>query len=199
LRDPEFDAPGFEPLIATGHSAATGAPFDTFHWQQRPLIAAAIGLQLLVLVWMVAANTVPWHRSQTVYLRVVPLDPRDLMRGDYVTLAYDINRIPAGRVAGMGTLSRDQWAGRTVYVELEPEPGGRHYRGGSASIAQPAEGRFIRGTLTGPNWIEFGIESFFVQEGKGKEYEQAIRNRKLSAEIALTPDGRGAVRRLVFD
>jgi uncharacterized membrane-anchored protein len=54
----------------------------------------------------------------------------------------------------------------------------------------------IRGTLLDRFRIEFGIESYFVQEGKGKEYEDAIRSRRLSAEVALTPDGHAALRGL---
>ena len=84
-----------------------------------------------------------------------------------------------------------------MYVTLVPEPDGHHYRGGAVSITPPPAGvKSIRGTLRDRSRIEFGIESYFVQEGKGKDYEDAIRSRRLSAEVALTPDGRAALRGL---
>lgn len=39
------------------------------------------------------------------------------------------------------------------------------------------------------NQITFGIEAFYLQEGKGQIYEQAIREKKLVAEVYLAPDG----------
>jgi GDYXXLXY motif protein len=38
-----------------------------------------------------------------------------------------------------------------------------------------------------------GIESYYVQEGTGHRYEQAIRDRKLSAELAVTSSGQAAL------
>ena len=131
-------------------------------------------------------------------LKVVPVDPRDLMRGDYVILGYDISRVPPGTFLG-GSASPGERAGRTVYVVLEPDEDGRHYHGAGVVEEPPANGPFIRGTLEASGRIVFGIESYFVQEGKGKEYEQAVRDRRLSAEVALSRDGRAALRRLVFD
>ena len=40
--------------------------------------------------------------------------------------------------------------------------------------------------------IEFGIESYFVQEGKGQDYEDASATTALSAEVAVAADGRAA-------
>jgi uncharacterized membrane-anchored protein len=44
--------------------------------------------------------------------------------------------------------------------------------------------------------LQFGIESFFVQEGSGHMYERAIREHKLSAELAVTSSGQAALRGL---
>ena len=167
---------------------------------ERGLLGAAVGFQLLVLVAMVVGNTVPWHGRPTVLLRVVPVDPRDLMRGDYVILGYDISRFPPGSVLGSwAPQDPPETTGREVYVELLPEADGRHHAGGAVSVERPASGKFIRGRIAGRGQIVFGIESFFVQEGKGKEYEDAIRRHKLSAEVALAADGRAALRRLVVE
>ena len=159
--------------------------------RERGVILAAASLQLGVLVAMIAGNTVPYIGGQTVLLRVVPVDPRDLMRGDYVTLSYDISRLAPASTGG--------GADRTVYVSLAPEADGRHFQGSAASFTRPATGPYIRGTTGGPGRITFGIESYYVQEGRGRDYEQAVRERRLAAEVVLGYDGSPTLRGLVVE
>jgi uncharacterized membrane-anchored protein len=171
---------------------------------QAPLLAVGVGLQLLVLVVMIGILSTPLVVGETVLLRAAPVDPRDLFRGDYVTLTYDISRMPVE--GGAELLAANPWrrsnttAEYTVYVSLEPEADGRHYRGVKASTARPASGKYIRGTCTsdrrrgGP--LQFGIESFYVPEGTGQDYERAQRDRRLWAEVAVAPWGQPALRNL---
>ena len=65
-----------------------------------------------------------------------------------------------------------------------------------ASEKPPAGQKFIRAKAGPYGMVEAGIESFFVEEGTGHKYEDAVRGRKLSAEISLTADGQAAIRRL---
>jgi hypothetical protein len=67
------------------------------------------------------------------------------------------------------------------------------------SLTPPGEGKFIRGTINSARRIEYGIESFYVQEREGTKFEEAARQRKLSAEVALMSDGRAALRGLHID
>ena len=158
---------------------------------------------MLVLVGMMAPRGTTLLIGRSILLRVVPVDPRDLLRGDYVILSYEISRVPATGVDGLfgaGRGGMGQFAegrGQTVYVTLIPEPDGQHYLGAGVGVNPPPPGvTFIRGTLLDRSRIEFGIESYFVQEGKGKEYEDAMRSRRLSAEVALAADGSAALRGL---
>src|SRR4051812_4893899 len=185
MRDPDFDADA--PATIEGPGPA-GRLLGWIGGHERGVIAAAVALQLAVILSMVARNALPTLGSPTVLLRVVPVDPRDLMRGQYVTLGYDISRSP-----------RAFEPGTTVYAVLVPEADGRHYRGGAILAARPGAGRFIRGTSVGGNRIRYGIESYFVQEGRGKEYEAAVLRHRLSAEVALAADGTPALRRLVVE
>lgn len=173
-----------------------------FGWLKRRelfILALAVGLQLVVLGAMIVHQARPLVTGDTILLRVVPVDPRDLFRGDYVILSYDFSRVsPGGGILGLPRTgyNRRDWQGRTVYVSLAAEPDGRHWRADKYSTTRPASGKFLRGTITGYNRIECGIESYYVQEGTGREYEQAIRNRKLSAEVAVTADGQATLRAL---
>lgn len=196
-----LDEPGPEKSrAASTWPAWTDAFLGWFKDHERPILIATVLFQVLVLFGMMAPRGTTLMTGESILLQVVPVDPRDLLRGDYVTLNYDINRVPAGGVQGLFTVRQGGKAGygvagKVVYVTLLPEPDGQHYRGGPVSINPPGPGvKSIRGTLADESWIRFGIESYFVQEGKGKEYEKAIRDRRVSAEVALAPDG-GAVLR----
>ena len=63
-------------------------------------------------------------------------------------------------------------------------------------MVKPATGPFLKGQMPRYGPIQFGIEAYYVQEGTGHGYEQAIRNRKLSAELAVTSSGQAALRGL---
>jgi uncharacterized membrane-anchored protein len=165
--------------------------------RQRTVLAAALVLQLAVLVGMIVFQAGLLLTGKAVLLRVVPVDPRDLLRGDYVALSYEFSRVPRQGIPELGKRSNDRqgdWQGKTVYVSLVPEEDGEHWRAERFSINRPQSGTYLRGTITGWDNITFGIESYYVQEGTGKEYEEAARGRRLSAEVAVASDGHAALR-----
>jgi uncharacterized membrane-anchored protein len=193
---PELQPPSVE--VETGNSGThtkvdaakvSTAPLESAPRFERVAVAAAAVLQLVVLVAMILGRTVPYVGAQTVLLHVEPVDPRDLLRGDYVTLGYSFNRIP------MGTYVE----GQAVYVMLVPEGDGRHYRAGQFLTQPPASGVFIRGTAQGASRATYGIESYYLQQGTGRDYESAARRSQLWAEVALDREGSPALRRLVIE
>lgn len=72
--------------------------------------ALVVGLQVALLVgW---AGYHEWNRTTapTILLETVPVDPRDLLRGDYMILSYKISRVPAPPTGGdAGTRGREIW------------------------------------------------------------------------------------------
>jgi uncharacterized membrane-anchored protein len=164
--------------------------------RESKILVAGVCLQVLVLAGMIALQSVPLIFGKSVLLRVVPVDPRDFFRGDYVILSYEFNSMPAGKIEGLSVDNRGEWKGRKVYVTLEKEPDGKHWRAERVSIQPPVGGTYLRGHIADYGQLLFGIEAYYVQEGKGKQYEEAIRRKKLSAEIAVTSSGRAALRAL---
>ena len=61
------------------------------------LILIAVLVQVLILGWMAGEREWIVRTAPTVWLRTAPVDPRDLFRGDYVTLGYEISTIPAAK------------------------------------------------------------------------------------------------------
>ena len=160
-------------------------------------------MQLGVLSSMIAIHATPLVFGDRILLHVQPVDPRDLFRGDFVILRYDFSRLPPGGIQGLSipprwkTSSPDSWLeDRTVYVSLEPEPDGKHYRGGEISVHRPSTGRYLKGRFarsSDGNDLRFGIEAYYVQEGHGLALEQQRNASQLSAEIAVTPWGQAAL------
>lgn len=179
-------------------------------------------LQTLVLGWIVAGRIALLRSPDTVTLRTEPVDPRDLFRGDYVTLAYGISRLSLDVLHG----DKDFAMGDTVYVELAPARESWRATGAWHIYPKAADGnRVIRGRIThvakniprvralpGSNEMEeitcegcvtasvvYGIESYFVPEGHGRQLEDARNARQLSVDVSLAGDGEAAIRGLRLD
>jgi uncharacterized membrane-anchored protein len=170
-----------------------------FKARERKILLAAAAAQLVILVGMIAARAVPLVTGQTVLVRVVPVDPRDLFRGDYVTLSYEFSRVTPDKVEGLSSaerVRRSKWEGRTVYVPLVLDSDRVHWRAAKVTVKKPAARPYLRGQMSGYGSLEFGIEAYYLQEGTGRRYEQAIRDRQLSAELAVTSSGQAALRGL---
>jgi uncharacterized membrane-anchored protein len=175
-----------------------------FTWlqdRQRNVLLASVSLQLIVLLGLVAVNAAPLLVGDNVMLRVVPVDPRDLLRGDYVILGYEFSRVEPGQLAGLPNETncdgdRSEWKNRVVYVSLVREPGGEHWEAEKFSFQRPQRGKFIRGRMIHYGRLNFDIEQYFVQEGTGRKYERAIHGGGVSAVVAIDSDGRAKLRQL---
>jgi uncharacterized membrane-anchored protein len=176
--------------IRTG-AAAGGTMGGWIKAHERGVLLAVVGLQLAFLVAMIVKRALPLWIGDTILLRVEPLDPRDMFRGDYVILGYEMSRMSVPELPG-------ERRGQPVYVGLEREADGRHWRPVLASLSPPPAMKYIKGRHT-PGGLRFGIEAFYVQEGAGLLLEQAVRDRQVSAVVALAPWGQAALRRLVVE
>jgi uncharacterized membrane-anchored protein len=173
------------------------------------LIGAFI-LQVGLLGWMIADRAMLLQNGREIRLAVVPIDPRDLFRGDYVTLSYAISRIHAADVAGDEAFD---W-GDTMYVTIEEE-GVDSWRATAIAKEKPAAGMFLRGTVTNVSdvsgdqcppilgckdyFVDYNLEQFFVPEGTGRELETLRNDQKISVDVAVANDGRAALKRLLVD
>ena len=169
------------------------------------IVAAAVAaLQIGFLVSMIAGRAAVLRDGQEVMLSVEPVDPRDLLRGDYVILSYNISRLPAG----LFSRPPEEAAGRedlVVFVRLKADEDGI-FQPVSASFdarqqEAPAEGEVdIRGE-TRARWtpaqsvfVRYGIERFYVPEGEGREIERDLRQRAFRMKVAVGRDGAAQIK-----
>ncbi|MFA4943482.1 MAG: GDYXXLXY domain-containing protein [Lentisphaeria bacterium] len=143
-------------------------------------LGLAVALQLLVLAWMAGEREWIIRTGRTVWLRTAPIDPRDLFRGDYVRLAYEAGSLPERQqsrklqlaVAGLRGTRREL----PLYVTLrEPATPDGVAHAVAAGLERPTAGLFLKGRWRPhgwPNAIQYGIESYFVEQGKGRALER---------------------------
>jgi uncharacterized membrane-anchored protein len=183
-------------------AAAVPVNSGVFAWlksRERQILLVTAAAQLLILLGMIALRALPLITGRTVLVRVVPVDPRDLFRGDYVILSYDFSRTPREGIEGLSAQEREDWRkleGRSVYAPLVRDSVPGHWRAEKVTVVKPDTGPFLKGQMGRYGSLEFGIEAYYVQEGTGRRFEQAIRDRRLSAELAVTSSGQAALKSL---
>jgi hypothetical protein len=79
--------------------------------------------------------------GKEIRLAVVPVDPRDILRGDYVVLAYDISRLTSTELAGDDAFT---WSD-PIYVTIAEGADG--WRATAISKDKPASGTFLQGMV----------------------------------------------------
>jgi len=180
---------------------------ELFRRLPKGVLFATAGLvQVAVLAMMVIDRAEILRDGREVVLHVAPVDPRDLLRGDYVVLSYVISNVPAGELEGK-PVSNDG----VVYVKLRPDPDGGFYRASSVHInavpVTPPEvllrGRSVHSDYCGGFYcstlrIKYNLESYFVPEGEGLKLER-IGTGRLTVVAAVLPSGRAAIKRLLVD
>lgn len=150
----------------------------------RIAFLAVVAAQLLFPLGVIAYNELKLATGTVVRLHVEPVDPLDFFRGEYVALSYDISG---------ADLEEGAEPGMRVYVPLHRE--GQFWTGEIAQLDRP-DGRFIRGRATESGGIEFGIETYFVEEGEARQWEGAAMRGDLYVDVVLDDDGGARIKRL---
>jgi uncharacterized membrane-anchored protein len=184
-------------------AGATAHPYVRRAWISAVIVAL---LQTLIIGYTIESHASILRSGTEVLLKTAPIDPRDLLRGDYVVLNYDISSVPASTV--VGDLPKE--AGEKVLsVRLQKQPDGFWSIAESSFGAlelkpdtvvlksrpfqyYPVEGgQAIR--------VDYGIERYYVPEGEGRDLEQARSDGQLSIAARVSDSGQAQIRRLLVD
>lgn len=181
-----------------------------------PLIwrAALAALVLCGAIGMLVESRARILRSGSeVRLRTAPVDPRDLFRGDYVILNYDITTLDLDGLQG----DRDFRRGDRVQVQLAPDSEGfaqpvgvyRTRPSGSGEVfidgrvmttsdcLRTRDGRLDCAQARGLR-IAYGLESYFVPQGSGLAIERT-ETKRIEVVAAVSASGQPAIKRLLID
>jgi uncharacterized membrane-anchored protein len=148
--------------------------------------------QVLILVGWTGYNEISLATGKEVVLQTVPVDPMDIFRGEYVQLRYTISTL--SNIPGITTAKN----GEKVYVRLEQD--GEVWKAAEVGHSHDSWDEYIAGQVvsTGNSQIalEYGIEAYFVPQGKGPEIQRA---RDIKARIVINGSGQAFIKGLIVD
>lgn len=177
----------------------------------KKLLVAALLValaQIGFLSWIIIGRAALLRDGQEVLLKVAPIDPRDLMRGDYVRLDYEISDVPVALVQNAPQAAFVSQEG-PIFVRLGRDEDG-YWRPRSASLGEPAgnppAGEVdLRGNVEG-GWslepggsyrVAYGMDRYYVPEGEGRVIETDMRERPFGILAAVGHDGTAQIKALL--
>jgi uncharacterized membrane-anchored protein len=175
------------------------------------LLATALVVALLqigFLSWVIAGRAAILRNGTEVLLRIEPVDPRDLLRGDYVQLAYAISNLPVRLIADRPP-NAGLTEGETLTVRLAEGADGA-WEAVAAYLEEPQTepgpeqvdvvGRIEPGWVLDPEStvpVTYGIERFYLPEGEGLAIENDTRARPFTVVVAVAEDGTAQIKALM--
>jgi uncharacterized membrane-anchored protein len=177
----------------------------------KPFAAVALFIaivQTAILGYMIEGRASILRSGTDVVLRTAPVDPRDLLRGDYVILAYDISTISTTSITG----TRPE-TGEVARLNVRLKPGADGFWTVSAASFDPLAEEagsvvLISQPVTIYDWewqnagnltVSYGIERFYVPEGEGRPIEDGRNQGRVSVAVRVSEDGQAQIRALMLD
>jgi len=161
------------------------------------LLAGLVLIQVIVLIGIsLSFYAVGWFGKE-IRLQTVPIDPRDLIYGDYVVLKYDINQIDTSLWKGPGAIYKDS---KELYVVIKPDENSpkKTYKAIGIYDQKPTvhgnevalratfdyrEDRYIH--------VKYGLETYYIAENTGKQLEDQVGT--LVSKVKVAPWGRAVL------
>lgn len=175
---------------------------------RRYLLAAIIvaAVQTVILGYMIESRAAILSNGTEILLKTAPIDPRDLLRGDYVTLNYDISAVPLSTLTGE---IPKQPGEETLSVRLRKQDDG-FWAIAESSFGDlpPAPDSVVLLSLPFYNFatkrddtvrVDYGIERYYLPEGEGRALETARNDGRVSIAARISQDGSAQIRSLLLN
>ncbi|MCF8069895.1 MAG: GDYXXLXY domain-containing protein [Desulfobacterales bacterium] len=176
-------------------------------------IAIILILQTLVLFFMIGMKQHTLNTGIPILLETQPVDPRSLFRGDYVRLNYTISEINLDQLAGDKDFQRRD----PVFVLLKKS--NKYWEPASVHKAYPetqpdtviikGEVEYLQSRLWNDETkvsekanllrIRYGIENYFVPEGKGMELERPQDGEIVEMVVAVDKSGNAGIKAVLVN
>lgn len=166
-----------------------------FHKRSNLMIGLVVVQTLFLVALTLSYYAIGWFGKE-IRLQTVPIDPRDLIYGDYVVLNYDINQLNNSLWKGSGNVNEHK---KSLYVVLKPDKLSTNetYKAVGIYDYKPSiqDDEVIlkgRSDYNDNNTIhvEYGLETYYISENTGKELEEKAGKGKLVTKVKVAPWGR---------
>ena len=187
------------------------APVTWGRWVFLGGVAAAL-FQTVVLAGMIEGRASILRHGTEVTLATTPVDPRDLLRGRYVVLTYEISNIPTSRFVLPD--NDERIVPMRLYVSVAKSGLGTtfaqsvHFERPDAKDGQVIlEGRlpstYVRSDFKKDRRIpvDYGIERFYLPEDEAPRLEEQYRSERTSLHVVVSvnEEGETQIKRLLMD
>lgn len=163
-------------------------------------------LPVIILLTMTVKPLLTVLTGETIYLQTTPVDPSDIVYGDYVNLEFEIETLPLSLLdKGLKKqLSKDQNYfnfdhDKTVYITLKKNNKTNIYEATKVTENKPNSEVFIKGELSSyinqGDWdndqspkdvhVHIPIERYYVEDNTGTLLEKQSQKGNLKAEVKV--------------
>jgi uncharacterized membrane-anchored protein len=162
------------------------------------LFVLVLVLQLAWLLGTVATQETARVRGQVIWLETQPVDPRDLLRGDYLVLRYKISTVPTNLF--VPPLTNTSPYHQTIWVTVAPRGEFHELVRASLQRFEPAANEVLlrgetysRGNVERGISVSYGLEQFYVREGTGNP------RGKITVDAVVPASGRASIKQVFLD
>ncbi len=176
---------------------------DLLNWfadpgRRRPLLRVLVAGQVLYVLGVAGAGYATTALGKQVVLATAPIDPKELLAGDFVRLRYGIGAVPLGQWREAAPPRRRQ----AVFVLLAQGP----------DSLSTAVGVYPQAPTPGPNqavlrgWVtdvyrnslnlRFNLERYYVPERSDLRLEKAPHLHPLRVRVSIAPWGQARIVRV---
>lgn len=162
---------------------------------KQMLMAGLVPLLILVAMTVPPISTILF--GEEILLETRPYDPRDLFRGDYVVLNYEIDEVDIEKFPEelREEDAYEKYRNREIYAVLEKK--GEFHDIEYMTYAKPKNMVYLTGKLNyfhpfqNPDdqveriHVDYNLDRYFVPENAGKDLEEMSRQGELAARIRV--------------
>lgn len=158
-------------------------------------------IMFLLIISMTIKPIVTNLLGEEILIKTKAYDPRDLFRGDYIRLNYEINEIDINKLDKEildkidGSALYTDLVNKKLYVQLDKKD--EYYEVDKVTLKKPMEGIYIQGEYEYNIWdsskdggikgigVDYALDKYFVPENTGKELEEKVRDGEAFAKIKV--------------
>lgn len=154
-------------------------------------------IPIIILLSMTVLPIITTLFGEEVLLETRPYDPRDLFRGDYVVLSYEIDEVDLDKFPDVlkEVYAYEKYRGKNLYAVLKKD--GDYHEVDYMTYNKPQDGIYLTTKLNyfypfqqpetkmDTIHVDYNLDRFFVPENTGKDLEELSRKGELVAKIKV--------------
>lgn len=165
--------------------------------KRNKILFAIVLLQAIFFIsWFTWENSkLTDPKAATILVKTVPVDPRDYLSGNYMTLRYEFSDV--WRFQNSREILRNTAVGAEVFAVLKKED--QWFVPNYIAFKMPRIGKdeaVLKGRFSQFGSIEYGVEKYFISEDLGNVN---TRNRKVEVMLTVGDDATAMIKDVLVD